>query len=169
MFFLAGSGFDLFAVNPGLIFWTVVTFLTVLLVLWKFAWKPIMEGLDARNSKIEDDLEKSKQLREEAESLLNQYKNKISKAEEEAMQIMASKKKYAEEQYNKIISKADEDSKEIVEKSKQQIESAKKQAILELEKGVIHISSKIIKKILEEDVDISKHTNLIQNELKMLR
>ena len=63
MVLLTGTSIDLLKVSPGLVFWTAVTFIVVLVVLWLFAWKPIINGLDARNEKIQEDLDSSRKLR----------------------------------------------------------------------------------------------------------
>lgn len=71
-------------VNPGLILWTVVTFLILLFILSKFAWKPILSSLHERESQIKESLEKAETARLEAEKLIAANKANIFKAEEEA-------------------------------------------------------------------------------------
>ena len=63
----------LLKLDPGLILWTIITFLVVLLVLWKWAWKPIVEALDARAEKIRGDIENAEKARQDAEKLLEQH------------------------------------------------------------------------------------------------
>ena len=105
MNFVILSGFNLLAVNPGLVFWTVVTFLTVLLCLWLFAWKPLLQAIDQRNDKIENDLNESAKLREEADALVKEYKKKIDLALQEASKILDESRKNAEKDRQRIIEK----------------------------------------------------------------
>ena len=105
MALLAGSGLNLLAVNPGLMIWTLITFLIVLTILWFFAWKPIATALDSRSDKIESDLQKSQELREEAEQLLADYKAKLDSAKEEAAQLIEQARKTAEEQKTRSLKK----------------------------------------------------------------
>ena len=90
----------------GLYFWTVVTFLTVLIILWLFAWKPIIQAIDARNDKIEGELKESQHLREESEKLFRDYESKMKEAQSETIQLIDEGKKEAEETRAKILKKS---------------------------------------------------------------
>ena len=62
---LSGEGNGgLLDVNPGLIFWTVITFLVLLFVLTKLAWKPILKSLSDRENLIKESLEKAEKAKE---------------------------------------------------------------------------------------------------------
>jgi len=82
----------LLSVNGGLAFWTVVTFLLLVLLLSKFAWKPILSVLKQREDAIKDSLEQADKAKEEAKKILAENQNNLAKAEEE------SKKDYRTEQ-----------------------------------------------------------------------
>ena len=69
---LSGEGNGgLLDVNPGLIFWTVVTFIILLFVLSKLAWKPILKSLSDRETLIKESLEKAETAKQEAEQGAN--------------------------------------------------------------------------------------------------
>ena len=55
----------LLQLNPGLMIWTIVTFLVLLLVLRLVAWKPILAMLEARENKIRGDIDTAAQNREQ--------------------------------------------------------------------------------------------------------
>ena len=82
----------LLKVDPGLFLWTVITFLVLLLILWKAAWKPIVEALDARAEKVRGDIETAEKSRLETEKLLSQHKEMMDKAKDEAAQIISEGK-----------------------------------------------------------------------------
>ena len=89
---LAEAGHDTpnalsFPVDLG--FWTLIVFLGLLAVLTKFAWKPIMEGLDAREKSISDSIESAAKAKEDAESKLKQYEDKLAGAHDEAAAVLA--------------------------------------------------------------------------------
>ena len=71
-FIAAEGGISLLEVNPGLAIWTTVTFLLVLFILQKFAWKPITSALDERANKIHEDLDRAERIRTDAESKLEE-------------------------------------------------------------------------------------------------
>jgi len=74
--------------NPGLTFWTIVTFLVVLVILRLTAWKPIMAMIDERERTIREALESAKREREEAERLLAEQKEAIANARREAAELI---------------------------------------------------------------------------------
>ena len=80
----AEGGANPFAGDVGTAIWTVVIFAVVLLVLGKFAWGPILDGLQSREEFISDSLAKAKEDREAAEARLREYEEKLSSARAEA-------------------------------------------------------------------------------------
>jgi len=169
MVLLTGTSIDLLKVSPGLVFWTSVTFILVLVVLWLFAWKPILKGLDARNDKIQDDLDSSRKLREQAESMMSDYKKHLDAAKDQALQIIDEGKRDAESIRQRILADAKREAEEIHDRAVADISQAKTKAIKELEKEVVDISVAIISKILSRDVSKEDHRNIILKELDQLK
>ena len=166
MFIILAGSFDLLSVHPGLVFWTVITFLTVLLLLWLFAWKPLIRALDSRNDKIENDLRESQHLREEAEKLLKEYEEKIENSRKEARLFMEQSKKDAISLKEKILQKAEAEAKELRAKTKKEIEQAKEAVISEVRNSIVDASILLLSKILKEDVEDETHKQIILDKLK---
>src|SRR5258708_36928187 len=82
----AASGFT--EVRPGLIFWTLVTFILVALVLRAKAWKPILDLVAERENQIKKVIETAKHERAEAERLLAEQKEAMAEARREAAEMM---------------------------------------------------------------------------------
>ncbi|MFZ5630596.1 MAG: F0F1 ATP synthase subunit B [Spirochaetota bacterium] len=169
MVLLTGTSIDLLKVSPGLVFWTAVTFILVLIVLWLFAWKPIIQGLDARNDKIQEDLDNSRKLREQAESLMADYKKHLDAAKDQALGIIDEGKRDAESIRHRILEDAKKEAEEIHNRAVGEISQAKAKAIKELEKEVVDLSVAIISKILSRDVSKEDHRNIILKELDQLK
>jgi F-type H+-transporting ATPase subunit b len=169
MVLLTGTSIDLLKVSPGLVFWTAVTFILVLIVLWVFAWKPIIRALDARNDKIQEDLDHSRKLREQAESLMADYKKHLDAAKDQALSIIEEGKRDAESIRHRIIEDAKKEAEDIHNRAIGEISQAKAKAIKELEKEVVDLSVAIISKILSRDVSKEDHRNIILKELDQLK
>lgn len=105
---------SLISVNPGLIFWTVVTFIVLLIVLKKVAWKPILAALDQREAAIKESLEKAEKAREEAQKVLDENKSNIAKAEEESKKIIDQSRAYAEKLKDQLIRESKEQAKKLL-------------------------------------------------------
>ena len=76
--------------------WTVVTFIVLLLILKKVAWKPILAALDKRENDIKESLEQAEKAKEEAKQILEENQANLAKAEEESKKIIEQSRAYAE-------------------------------------------------------------------------
>src|SRR5260370_10377066 len=83
---LAASSF--MDIRPGLIFWTIVTFIIVAIVLRATAWKPILDFVTEREKQIANAIETAKRERAEAERLLAEQKQPIAQARIEAAGLL---------------------------------------------------------------------------------
>lgn len=155
----------LVALKFNLMFWTIVTFAVLLVVLWKFVWKPILKGLDERADKIQGDLDRADRIREEAEKKLEDYNRQIAKAKQEVDKIFQEGKKEAEEVKAKIVKSAEKEASDITERTKNDIEQARKKALDDLQ---IHIADLVVfasKKLVIETIGTDDHKKLIKEAL----
>lgn len=166
---LAGGSLDLLAVNPGLAIWTVITFSVVMLILWRFAWKPIVEALDARNSKVEDDLKASEDLRKEAERLLKDYESKIDSAKHEVNELLDEAKRDAELLRSNITKEAQEEAAQIKNRAQHDIEQAKIKAIKEVQDYSVDIAMQLVSSVLKGGLDKNVHRDMVLKELDHLK
>ncbi len=90
---LAGS---LLSPNPGLIFWTAITFVIVLLILKKIAWGPILNALEEREKGIQSSIDRAFQAKDESEAILRKNKELLAKADAESDRIIREGKDFAE-------------------------------------------------------------------------
>jgi F-type H+-transporting ATPase subunit b len=81
---------DLLSAEPGLIFWTIVTFLLLLAILWKFAWNPILGALDARERAIQKTIEDAERLQAEAQAILEEHQKRLADWESKRQRVQAS-------------------------------------------------------------------------------
>src|ERR1051325_5559738 len=95
--------------NTGLVIWTVVTFLCLVLVLTKAAWKPILDGLNNRESKIKSDLERAEEARREAETLRQNFEGQLAVAQKNIQNMMAQAKADGEKTRAQLLADAREE------------------------------------------------------------
>lgn len=155
----------LLKVSPGLFLWTIITFAVLLLILWKAAWKPVVEALDARAEKVRSDIESADRSRLEAEKLLNQHKEMMAEAKNEAATIIANGKSAAENIRNEIIDKANADAKDLSERVKKEINLAKDKALSEIKAEVVILSTEIAAKIISKNLNPDDQKVLVQETL----
>lgn len=159
----------LLKVDPGLLLWTIVTFIVLLLILWKAAWKPIVGALDSRAEKIRTDIENAEKSRQEAEKLLAQYKEMIANAKDESSKIISSSKAEAEKVKNEIIEKATIESKAIADRAKNEINLAKDNALADIKSEVVILSTEIASKILRKNINAEDQKAIVKETLDKIR
>jgi len=134
----------------GLIFWMTLCFILLILILKKYAWKPILRALDERERGIESALSKAQEAREKIEDLQKNQDQIIKEAKKERELILNEAKKLAEEyraQQQKIIN---EEMAQKMARVKESIEMEKRAAINDLKKNVATLSLEIAEGILEK-------------------
>ena len=154
----------------GLMFWTCVVFSFLLILLKKFAWKPILSAVDARNSGIEEALALAKKTKDEMANLQADNKMLIQEARSERDQML----KEAREMKNAIISEAKNTAKDEADKmiasAKAVIENEKAGAISELKSTVGSLSVDIAEKVLRSELkDTEKQNAFIAEMLKDIK
>jgi len=158
---LASEGGSLVDVNPGLIFWTVVTFLILLLVLKKVAWKPILTALGQREDAIKDSLEKAEKAKEEAQKILQENQASIVKVEEESRKIIEQSRVYADKLKEQIIRDSKVQAQRIIEDASSEIERKKEETFNELKTRVAEIAIQAAEKILSENLNKDSNKKLV--------
>jgi len=157
-----GSPLD---INPGVIIWTTVTFLFLLFVLKKMAWKPILDSLKLREENIKDSLQQAEIARQEAEKLIAENKANLAKAEEEAQKIIEQSREYAENLKNQIIQDSKEKAKKILEDANAEIQRLNKEAFVQLKQQVADIAIEAAEKILKENLDKDTQIKLVNKHI----
>ncbi len=160
---------DLVAINPGLIIWTIVTFIALLIVLRAFAWKPLLAVLDERERTIRESLEKARTAREEAEKLMAQHKEMIGKARHEMAAIIEKAQRDAEQRRSDILARANREAEDKAKQFTEELERQKRAAIREVREQsadlVIAAASRLIQSELNED----RHRRLVRGILDDLK
>jgi F-type H+-transporting ATPase subunit b len=147
------GGGSIIDVDPGVVFWTIVTFIFLLIILKKFAWKPILTALDQRETAIKESLEKADRAREDAQKVLDQNQANLAKAEEESKQIINQSRAYAEKLKEQMIQESKEQAKKIVEEASAEIQRNKDAAFDELKAQIVEIVIQAAEKVLKENLD----------------
>ncbi len=157
-----GSPLD---INPGVIIWTTLTFLVLLWVLKKAAWKPILDSLDTREKKIKESLEQAEIARKEAEKLIAENQENLAKAEAEAQKIIAQSREYAETLKEQIISESKDEARKILENAEAEIQRRQKEAFAQLKSEVAEIAVDAAEKIIKANLDKEKQIELVNKHI----
>jgi F-type H+-transporting ATPase subunit b len=151
----------------GTIFWTTIIFALFFLLLTKFAWKPILGAVRARDEMIKGSLESAEKAKQEMLKLQSDNEAILRKAREEREGILKEAREVRDKLISEAKGKAAEEAEKLVEKARAGIESEKRKALSEIHEQVTTLSVDIASKLLDEKL---KHTGeqekLIDNYLK---
>jgi len=158
---------DLVKPDIGLLFWMLLSFLIVLFLLKKFAWKPILSALKEREDSIKESLNEADKARQTMANLKADNENLIREARAERDGIL----KQAMEVKNEIIAdskgKAKEEAGNILKAARETIHNEKMGAIIELKNQVATLSIEIAEKVLTDELSsIDKQKKLVDKLLK---
>ena len=151
----------------SLLFWNTITFLILLFLLSKYAWKPIMKSVKEREASINSALEAAEEAKKEMQNLKANNERLLAEARVERDLML---KEALEMKYN-IVAEAKEEAQregdKLIKQAKDLIDSEKKVALAQLKDQIAALSIEMAQKIMiNELVDTKKQTVLINNYLK---
>jgi F-type H+-transporting ATPase subunit b len=155
----------LIQVIPGLMIWTIVSFLITLWVLKRYAFGPIQKLIDDRRERIRLSLEEADNAREEARALLEEHRQLIGQAKGDAEGILAEARKIADANSARQRSELEEDRQRRLEETKRQIEQATTQALNEIKQQVATLSLLAAEKITRKTLTDADQQRLVDEAL----
>ena len=154
---------------PGLFVWTIITFLILLGVLTRFAWKPLLKALETRENEISQSLEDAEKAKQELERLSAESDEIIAKARSEAQGIVSEGKKAAEQLTATTLNKAKEEAMANLSAAKEQIKIERDKAIVEIKGEVVNLSLSIAEKLVKKNLSKEDNKSLIDESLKNVK
>lgn len=166
----AGSG-DINPLAPSawkldLALWTAAVFLCLLIVLAKFAWKPLMAGLDKREHGIADQIAQAEAANQQAKQLLADYERKLTDAKDEVRGIVEQGRRDAEKLGKELLDKAKEDARGEQARAAKQIEDAAAAAVSDLANRSAAMAVELAGKIVGAKLKPADHTRLIEEAVQ---
>ena len=159
---------DLLSPDSGTIFWTVLTFVVLMLILKKYAWKPILKTLEDRENRIKVTLYEAEQSQKDAEKLRDEQARLLEKLRKESADILHQSKLDAENARKKLMEEARLDAKKLITRSKNEIELSKLEAINEIKEYAVDLSIAAIKKAIGESFRETEHFDMIKKSVQEL-
>jgi len=141
--------------HAGLMIWTVISFLVLVLLMKKFAWNAILGAVEARESRLREEREAAEKARREAERIQGEVESRLANASEEAKSLLAQAGKDGEAMRGKLKADAEGEAKVLVEKTRAQLEEERRRLVGELRSEVASLSLMAAERIMRKSVDKS--------------
>lgn len=155
----------LLTIDGGLVFWTLTSFVLLLLVLGKFAWGPILAALEKREKTIADSVQAAEQAKGDAERLLEENRKLLAQAQDEANAIREKATKDAEARAAKIFEEAQGKAEAQLERARREIALEEERAVASVRKEAVDLSIEAASRLLRRSVSSDDHRRLVEEFL----
>ena len=155
--------------DPGLFIWTIVTFLVLLALLAKFAWRPLLEALDTRHNAIRKSLDDAQQARQELERLNIESAQIIARSRQEADAIITQSRSDGDRLREEMRQKARAESDLIVKNAERQIQLETSRALEQIRHEAVELSVMIASKIIQRNLTREDNERLIDEALRQVQ
>lgn len=157
-----------FTLEPGLIIWTWVVFAALFFLLKKFAWPAIVRATAERERTIERQLQEAERQNAEARELLEQHRQMLANAKQEAHTLVQDAKGIGEKERAQLLAKARGEQEQIVERAKREIEAERDRAIADLRREAVDVSLAAAAKLIGQRLDGAADRKLVEDYLASL-
>ncbi|MEQ1727598.1 MAG: F0F1 ATP synthase subunit B [Vicinamibacterales bacterium] len=151
--------------DPGLFVWTILTFLVLLTLLAKFAWKPLLEALETRQQGIRTALDDAQAAKQELQRLEQESVQMMRKARAEAETIITQSRADADRLREEIRQKAKADAEGIMRNAERQIQLETGRALQQIRSEAVDLSVMIASKIIQRNITKEDNERLIADAL----
>jgi len=155
-------------VDPGLFIWTILTFLILVSLLTKFAWRPLLQALDQRQNLIKDSLDKADQARAELERINGEAAKILESARVEADAIVSKGRLAGERLREELKEYAREESATLVQNAERQIEFETAKALQQIRQETVDLSLLIASKVIGRNLSKDDNERLIEDALQQI-
>lgn len=155
---------DLLTPKLGLFFWALLIFLILVVLLKKYAWKPIMASIKSREEGIQKSIDEAKQVREEMAKLKSDNEALLAQARAEREAMLKEARTMGEEIVAKARRDADSEYKRTMDKALEEIRAEKMRALTDVKNQVAMLSIEVAEKILRQELQVSKTQEEVANK-----
>jgi F-type H+-transporting ATPase subunit b len=155
-------------VDPGLFIWTIFTFLVLVALLARFAWRPLLDALDRRQQLIAGAVDDARKAREELERVQQDASRLLAEARVEAGAILTRARADADRFREEMREKAMADAATLTRNAERQIEHETARAIQQIREEAVELSVAIAAKLLKRDVSRGDADALVRDAIQQI-
>jgi F-type H+-transporting ATPase subunit b len=160
-----GGGASLIQPKFGTVFWTLLTFILLVALLGRFAWKPLLGALEQREKSIKESIDQARKDREEAEGLLVQHRELLGEARRERAEAVSAGRRDAEVLKAEILEEAKKQREQLLAQTKDQVDAGLRQARSELRSVAADLAIQAAEKLLVKNLDDATQRKLVEDYL----
>jgi len=155
--------------EPGLMVWTWITFGGLLLLLSRYAFKPLREAMEERERRIRDSLDQAHQAQTQAEELVKQNELRLGEAREETRRLINEGHKVVAQMRTEADDRGRREAEALVNQARLEIERETRRSLDELKQTVANLSVHIARQVIQEDLDETRHHRMADEFVERLK
>lgn len=155
-------------VNGGLMIWTIVVFVLLLVILRKFAWPVILGAVKAREAALEQQIAEAEKNRAESAALLEQHKKLLADARSQGQALLAEAKGVAEKERAAAMERTRQEQADLLDRARRDITAEKERAILELKREAVDLSLAAASRLIGQRMTSDSDRKLVESYLTSL-
>ena len=155
--------------DPGLFIWTILTFLVLVALLAKFAWRPLLEALERRQQAITKSLKDVEQAKAELERAHQESAKVIAAARVEADAVIGAARKAAERFGEELRQKAQEESQALLRRAEREIQIETGRAVEQVRREAVDLSVAIASKLVRRNISKEDNLAIIQDTIQQIQ
>ena len=148
--------------------WGAVAFFVLLFLMYRTVWPQVNKAYQDRRANIEGKLEQAEKDRDEAEKLLERYRQRLAAAEDETKRILEDARANAERVRKELLAKADAAAERQLERARLAIRSERDQAIRQLRGEVGTLAVELATRVVGESLDRERQLRLVDRYIDQL-
>ena len=154
--------------NPmsSTVFWSIIVFIILIVVLWRFVFKPVNKMIVKRQEEIQESVSIADKQKEEAQKYLEVQKQALDDAKKEARQILEDGKNAARKIKEEIEDKAHSKSKAMLDSATAEIKAERDRSVAEVKNKMVDIAMAATEKIIAKSLSEEEHKRLIEESLQ---
>lgn len=156
--------------NPdtGLVIWTVVTFLSLVFILKKFAWGPLLSAVEEREARMKADLEATRKARADAEKIKNDFESEMAGIQAKSREMLSAATKEGEALRARLKAAAEADALKIRDKTLSELADEKERLVHELRREVSKLSVLAAERLMRKTMDEGVQKTVLESFFKDL-
>lgn len=149
--------------------WAVGTFAVLLVVLGKFAWKPVMRAMEARERLVADLIAKAQAQQADSQRLLEDYQQRLEQVDQEAAKRLEEARRNAETARAQIMATARTEAEKAIQQATADIDAARRQALEDLYRYAAELATDAAGKIMRKELTPQDQRRLVADSLELIR
>jgi F-type H+-transporting ATPase subunit b len=152
----------------GLMFWTLIIFVLLLIVLSKYAYKPLLSAVEAREAALEKALSDAKRDRDQAATLLAEQQKALAETRADVQKVMADGRAAADSMRSEMLDKVKSEGADMLERTRREMQAEKEKAVAELRREAVDLAIAGASKVIGRNLDSTTDRSLVESFLSGL-